>query len=70
MIGEEKMKNDNVSTTGIGFFGLLQILFIALKLMGYIQWEWWKVLLPTIIEISIIALILLVVIIAALLESL
>lgn len=46
------MKNDNVSTTGIGFFGLLQILFIALKLMGYISWEWWKVLLPTIIEIS------------------
>lgn len=64
------MKNNNVSNTGIGFFGLLQILFIALKLMGYIQWEWWKVLLPTIIEISIIALILLVAIISALLESL
>lgn len=64
------MKNNNISNTGIGFFGLLQILFIALKLMGYIQWEWWKVLLPTIIEISIIALILLLAIVSALLESL
>ena len=64
------MKNNNVSNTGIGFVGLLQLLFIALKLMGYIHWDWWKVLLPTIIEISIIALILLVGIISALLESL
>lgn len=57
------MKNDNVSTTGIGFFGLLQILFIALKLMGYIQWEWWKVLLPLIIEAVYIVLLIIVIVI-------
>jgi len=34
------------SSSGIGFFGLLTILFIALKLTGYIQWSWWLVLLP------------------------
>ena len=31
---------------GISFLGLLGILFIALKLTGYIAWSWWLVLLP------------------------
>lgn len=28
------------------FFGLLAILFIGLKLTGYIDWSWWWVLAP------------------------
>ena len=31
---------------GIGFFGLLGILFIALKLTGVITWSWWWVTAP------------------------
>ncbi len=31
---------------GIGFFGLLTIVFITLKLLGYIDWSWWWVLAP------------------------
>ena len=31
---------------GIGFAGLLAILFIALKLTGHIAWSWWWVLAP------------------------
>lgn len=31
---------------GIGFCGLLTILFIGLKLAGYINWSWWLVLMP------------------------
>lgn len=31
---------------GIGFFGLLTIVFIALKLTGAINWEWKWVLAP------------------------
>ncbi|GAA0586323.1 hypothetical protein ACFQH5_20485 [Halomonas salifodinae] len=31
---------------GIGFFGLLTIVFVALKLTGYIGWSWWWVLAP------------------------
>ena len=40
--------SDNKSTTssGIGFFGLLAILFIALKLTGVIAWSWLWVLAP------------------------
>lgn len=31
---------------GVGFFGLLTIMFIGLKLTGVIDWEWWVVLSP------------------------
>lgn len=31
---------------GIGFLGLLGLLFIGLKLGGIIDWSWWLVLLP------------------------
>lgn len=32
--------------SGVGFLGLLTILFIGLKLGGVIQWSWLLVLLP------------------------
>jgi len=31
----------------IGFFGLLQLIFITLKLIDKIDWSWWLVLAPT-----------------------
>ena len=31
---------------GPGFLGLLTIVFITLKLTGYIAWSWWWVLSP------------------------
>lgn len=34
------------SSGGIGFAGLLTVLFIALKLCGVISWSWWWVLSP------------------------
>lgn len=41
------MSNNNVQASGgVGFFGLLGILFIGLKLAGVINWSWWLVLLP------------------------
>ena len=30
----------------MGFFSALAIVFITLKLIGYINWSWWLVLLP------------------------
>ncbi len=35
-----------VSNNGIGFFGLLTIVFIVLKLTNVIAWSWWWVLSP------------------------
>jgi hypothetical protein len=42
------MANNNSSTQsgGIGFFGLLTIVFITLKLTGHITWSWLWVLAP------------------------
>ena len=57
------MKNrNNESSGGIGFIGLLTIVFITLKLTGVIDWSWGWVLSP--IWISFIGLLLLVAIIA------
>lgn len=43
------------SSHGLTFWGALQVLFIGLKLTGYIDWPWWQVFLPIIIELVIIA---------------
>jgi hypothetical protein len=34
------------SSSGIGFTGLLAVLFVTLKLLGKITWSWWWVLSP------------------------
>lgn len=47
--------NENKNNGGIGFLGLLTILFIALKLTGYINWSWVWVLSPVWIVLSFIA---------------
>ncbi len=57
------MTNQQASSGGIGFAGLLTILFIGLKLTGYITWSWWWVLAPTWIPILIVLLIIIVFII-------
>jgi hypothetical protein len=38
---------------GINFFGLLGVVFITLKLTGYINWSWWWVLAPLWMPISV-----------------
>lgn len=40
------MAKETSVTVGPGFLGCLGLLFIALKLTGYINWSWWLVLLP------------------------
>lgn len=42
------------SSGGIGFFGLLTIVFIVLKLLGIIDWEWIWVLAPIWIPLSLV----------------
>ncbi len=39
-------KSSSSSSSGVGFFGLLFIVFLVLKLMGYIVWSWWWVTAP------------------------
>ena len=40
------MESNNPGSGSIGFCGLLTVLFIALKLTGYIQWSWLWVVSP------------------------
>lgn len=40
------MSNGNSNGGGIGFCGILAIVFIALKLTGFIDWPWLLVLSP------------------------
>ena len=42
------------SSSGIGFFGLLQLVFIVLKLCGIIHWSWIWVLMPTLLPITLV----------------
>ncbi len=62
------MSNNNSTTQsgGIGFFGLLAIVFITLKLMGYITWSWWWVLAPLWAPLAVVLAIFLIVVIFAL----
>lgn len=53
------------SSSGIGFTGLLTIVFITLKLMGYIDWSWWWVLSPIWISIVLVIVIVLIFIVIA-----
>ena len=47
----------NIKSGGIGFFGLLTVLFIGLKLTNYINWAWYWVLgplwIPTALTLSV-----------------
>jgi O-antigen ligase len=40
------MSDNNTSSGGVGFTGLLLVAFIVLKLTGVIDWSWWWVLSP------------------------
>lgn len=51
------MNRENGSGGGIGFTGVLTIVFVVLKLVGVIDWRWIWVLSPLWIGISIVILI-------------
>jgi hypothetical protein len=50
-VQKQIMSSSSSSSGGIGFTGLLTILFIGLKLTGFITWSWWWVLSPIWISI-------------------
>jgi len=61
------MENKKITNNGIGFFGLLTIAFIVLKLCGVISWSWIWVLAPLWITWSVALIIALIVVIIKLL---
>lgn len=54
-------------SNGIGFFGLLTIAFVVLKLTGVIAWSWFWVLSPAIFAFALwLAIVIIVIIIVSL----
>ncbi len=54
------MSNSSSSSGGIGFAGLLTILFIGLKLTHYIDWSWWWIFAPLWIPFGIAVVVLVI----------
>jgi membrane protein YdbS with pleckstrin-like domain len=64
------MSSSNSSTSsGIGFTGLLTIVFITLKLLDKIDWSWWWVLSPIWISFSLVIVVLLIVLVVGLVTA-
>lgn len=65
MYGRHEIMSTNLSSSsssgGIGFVGLLTIVFIVLKLTGLIAWSWWWVLSPLWISALLIVTVFLIV---------
>lgn len=60
------MSNENNSTSGgVSAASLLGILFVALKLTGFIDWSWWYVTMPFWAPLCIILVIVLIVAVVA-----
>ncbi|MCV9929494.1 hypothetical protein OIU83_17670 [Flavobacterium sp. LS1R49] len=49
------MSSNSTQQNGIGFGGILTIVFIILKLTKYIDWSWWWVLSPVLIPIAFVS---------------
>jgi hypothetical protein len=59
------MSSSSSSSSGIGFPGLLTVLFVGLKLTGHITWPWVWVLSPLWISFLLFAVIAAIVVILA-----
>ncbi len=46
--------SSSISSGGVGFGGLLTLLFIGLKLGHVIDWSWWWVLSPLLISVGLV----------------
>lgn len=58
----ELSKKSRPSSSGITYLGILQVLFIGLKLARVIDWPWWKVFLPSIVDITLTVLLVFIVV--------
>ena len=64
------MDNKNNTTSGgIGFIGILTIVFIVLKLLDVIKWSWWWVLSPIWISFGIALVVIFIPLLAAIIGN-
>lgn len=64
--------NNNRSSAaggGLSILGVVEIVFIILKLLGIINWSWWIVLIPLWIDLGITLLVILFIIVAIIMTN-
>lgn len=54
---------------GIGFLGVLQIVFVIAKLLNLVSWSWWVVFIPSFVGLGVFLLALIAIIVVALLAK-
>lgn len=54
---------------GVGFFGLLTIVFIVLKQTGYIDWSWWMVFMPLFVQAGLLIVLVIAIVAIEVLEA-
>lgn len=55
------MEKQNNNSSGLGLIGVVQIVFIILKLFNLINWTWVQVFIPTFIGIGLTIIVLIIV---------
>ena len=68
----DNYNNNNRSSAaggGLSILGVVEIVFIILKLLGIINWSWWIVLIPLWIDLGITLLTILIIIIVAIIMA-
>lgn len=67
----DNSNNNRSSATGGGLsiLGVVEIVFIILKLLGIINWSWWIVLIPLWIDLGITLLVILFIIVAIIMAN-
>ena len=67
----DNSNNNRSSAAGGGFsiLGVVEIVFIILKLLGIINWSWWIVLIPLWIDLGITLLVILFIIVAIIMAN-
>ena len=48
------MADKTTTSLGGGFLNLLTLIFVTLKLTGFIDWSWWLVLSPLLVNFGIL----------------
>lgn len=60
--------SDNVNNGGIGFLGLLTIVFVIAKITGYITWSWFWVFSPILIGLVFVLIIFVILCLVAIIK--
>lgn len=63
------MKEKETVNKGLSFLNILTLVFVIAKLLGLVTFSWWLVFMPTLIQVAIVLIMLVVVLIAAVAED-